>query len=270
MMRWVRIALLVAAVALSTGCKKKPEYAVVQRVVLSLPQSLDGDSTAREKLRADILAQLALDDLTRVTREDSEATHLVRVEVTRVLDPVAREESPGVVVQLRSFSKGAVLEAVGRSEASGEQFVLEGFQDAWSIVTSRRLLQVAPEADVLGALKSSDLRIQAAAVSLIGERKISAGVEPLCAMLESEENDLLILRAVGALIALGDSRAIDPLIALAKNKDPSFVLQVVFAVGAIGGNTARGYLVTLASGHPVEQVRRGAEDALQELERRNP
>ena len=119
MVRCVRVALIVAAVAVSAGCKKKPEYAVVQRVVLSLPQSMDNDASAREKLRTDILAQLALDDLTRVTEEDSEATHLVRVEVTRVLDPVAREESPGVVVQLRSFSKGAVLEAVGRSDARG-------------------------------------------------------------------------------------------------------------------------------------------------------
>ena len=258
----------VVTIAFVAGCNKKPEIAVVQRVVLSLPKSLDTDAEAREKLRSDIRGELTRDDLTRVTESDSDATHLVRVQVAPVLDTDTRRDLPGVVVQLRSFTEGAVLEAVGRSEAEGPAFVLEGFQDAWSIITTRRRLQVASESDVLGSLESDDLRVRAAAISLIGERKITRGVEPLCRILEEEDNELLVLRAVGALISLGDPSAIDPLIALAKNKHPSFVLQVVFAVGAIGGQTARGYLVTLASGHPVEQVRRGAEDALQELERR--
>lgn len=260
--------IAIGALILVGGCTKKPEPAVVQRVVLSLPKSMDGDAETREKLRADIRAQLELDDLTQVTESDSEATHLVRVEVAPVLNMETGEDEPGVVVQLRSFSKGAVLEAVGRSQSQGAEFVLESFKDAWSIITTRRHLQVARESDVLAALESGDLRVRSAAITLIGERKIKGGVEPLCRILEEEDNELLVLRAVGALIALGDPSAIDPLIALAKNKDPRFVLQVVFAVGAIGGQTARGYLVTLASGHPVEQVRRGAEDALQELERR--
>lgn len=260
--------ITLAGLLLVLGCTEKPEVAVVQRVVLSLPKSLDGDAKAREQLRADILAQLALDDLTRVTDRESDATHLVRVEVAPILNPETREDEPGVVVQLRSFSKGAVLEAVGRSQKAGTAFVLEGFEDAWSIITTRRRLQVAKASDVLAALDSNDLRVRSAAITLVGERKIEAGVAPLCRILEDEDNELLVLRAVGALISLGDPAAIDPLIALARNKDPGFVLQVVFAVGAIGGQTARGYLVTLASGHPVEQVRRGAEDALQELERR--
>ncbi|MEM6733273.1 MAG: HEAT repeat domain-containing protein [Myxococcota bacterium] len=261
---------LIAVLVVAGACNKKPELAVVQRVVLSLPNSIDADAKTRERIRSDVKNELQKDDLTLVTDDDSKATHLVRVEVAGVLDPVAREERPGVIVQLRSFSKGAILEAVGHSKNEDRaEFVVDGFSDAWSIITTRRLLQVAPERDILASLQSSDLRVRAAAISLLGERKIGAGVEPLCDILANEENELLVLRAVGALIALGDPAAIDPLIELARNKDPRFVLQVVFAVGAIGGQTARGYLVTLASGHPVESVRRGAQDALEELERRS-
>ncbi|MEM6532868.1 MAG: HEAT repeat domain-containing protein [Myxococcota bacterium] len=249
------------------GCTSRPERATVQRVVLSLPPSMDGDAQAREKLRADIYAQLKGDDLTRITDDARSATHLVRVEVMPQLQIEGNVEQSGVVVQLRPVSEGAVIESVGYGNRLKDNWPLEAFQDAWAIVTTRRMLRVARESDVLAALDSSDPRVRAAAIGLIGERKLSGGTAPLIAMLSEEENELLVLRAVGALISLGDEAAIDPLISLAKNKSPAFVLQVVFAVGAIGGRTAEGYLVTLAGGHPVQAVRQGAKDALNELGR---
>ncbi len=252
---------------LGSGCTARPEKATVQRVVLSLPPSMDRDSAARERLREDVRSQLAIDDLTEITDEADSATHIVKVEVIEELgaNDVAKR---AVAVELKSLSEGMVLESIGAPGDNPKNWILEAFQDAWSVVTTRRMLRVARERDVIAALKSSDLRVRAAAIGLIGDRKIEAGLEPLCRILEDEDNELLVLRAVGALIALGDPRATDSLIALARNKAPGVVLQVVFAVGSIGGATARGYLVTLASGHPVEAVRRGAKDALDALERR--
>ncbi|MEO1172423.1 MAG: HEAT repeat domain-containing protein, partial [Myxococcota bacterium] len=235
---------------LAVGCTSRPERATVKRVVLDLPPSMDANDEAREKLRADIYAQLEGDDLTRLTEDARSATHLVRVEVIPHLQVEGKIEESGVRVQLRPVKDGTVIESLGYGNRIKDNWALEAFQDAWSIVTTRRMLQVARESDVIAALDSSDVRVRAAAIGLIGDRKLASGAAPLITMLSEEENELLVLRAVGALIALGDESAIDPLIALAKNKSPAFVLQVVFAVGAIGGRTAEGYLVTLAGGHP--------------------
>lgn len=73
------------------------------------------------------------------------------------------------------------------------------------------------------------------------------------------------LRAVGGLVALGDNNAVLPLIDLAQRRAPVFVRQLVYAIGALGGRHAAGYLVTMASGHPDHQVREAARQAVVEL-----
>lgn len=262
--------LILAALLTLCGCKTRPDPAYVQRVVLSLPPALDEDSTAREALRTQIYEQLKVDELTRVVKSSARATHVVGVEVVSSL-PASLAATPGdrgVIVRLSPLDHGPPIEAVGYGDYRARGWVFEAFQDAWSVVTTHRTLRVAPERDVLAALDSNDPRVRYTAMGLIGERKIVAGVDRLCRILETESQESLLLRTVGALIALSDPRAIDPLIKLTRHKSPAFVLQIVFAVGAIGGQTARGYLVTLASGHPLESVRRGARDALDELKRR--
>lgn len=73
------------------------------------------------------------------------------------------------------------------------------------------------------------------------------------------------LRAVGGLVALGDPNAVLPLIDLAQRRPPVLVRQLVYAIGALGGRHAEGYLVTVASGHPDRQVREAARRAVAEL-----
>ncbi len=123
---------------------------------------------------------------------------------------------------------------------------------------------------MITALADSDPRIRDFAIVLLGDRKSASAVGPLCLLLESEARPELVLRAIGSLVAIGDEKATVPMIELSKRKDPEFVLQVVYAVGAIGGRTAEAYLVTMASGHPVEAVRLGAEQALKEMRRPVP
>lgn len=271
----VVLMLWVAFAGCGNGCPGRAERARVQRIVLSLPKDLDQDADQREALRAAILAQLELDDLTDVVAEPSRATHVVKVHAgVRPGDdtntPALLEGGPPDRYVAVTF---AGIDAKEEYSANSfpkevEHWVLRGFEDAWSIVTTARLLASGDDPDIVGALGSSDPRVRRIAMRLAGERKIEAAVEPLCKILEEEDDESTLLAAVGALIALGDARATPRLIELARNRPPRFVLQVVFAVGAIGGATARGYLVTLASGHPVEAVRRGAQDALAELERR--
>lgn len=73
------------------------------------------------------------------------------------------------------------------------------------------------------------------------------------------------LRAVGGLVALRAQNAVLPLIDLAQRREPALVQQLVYAIGALGGRHAEGYLVTVAGGHPDHAVRQAARRAVADL-----
>jgi len=84
----------------------------------------------------------------------------------------------------------------------------------------------------------------------------------------SDENPVVALRAVGALVAIGDRRAVDPLIEMTRKAKPQVTVQILYALATLGGPTAEAYLYTLESGGPDDEVRRAATDALLELRRK--
>ncbi len=164
------------------------------------------------------------------------------------------------------------------------QSCLQAFAPAWQELAVRRQLAASSDADLLAQLPPAaaagaaqhraDADAYAASaqssrrlfvVELLGHRRQRAAVPQLCRLLAQEDDLLLILRTIGALVAIGDSRAVLPLIDLAQNKEAAFVSQVVFAIGAIGGRTAEAYLVTVASGHADPQVQASAAEALRRL-----
>jgi hypothetical protein len=272
--------LLAAAV----GCKRTPSTIVITRLLLNLPPELEGNRELREGLRADIVATLAADDSTRFKPEEREGTHTLRVEVAAPVRDDVRNHRPDDVgdadetpmqrvrVELRPRPDAMSYDVVGHAPATSDvrHDAAAAFEDGWSIAVSMRLLDRGSDADLVASLKSNDERLQLFAVQRLGERKAQLKNMALIALMDEKTKPELALRAIGALIAIGDPAAAEPMIELARNKDPQFVLQVVFALGSLGGPTAEGYLVTLASGHPVEAVRRGAEDALAELGRKRP
>lgn len=275
-------AIAVAAAASFTACKRGASVIVITRLLLNLPSDLDSDHDLREGIRSDIAATLGLDDTTRFKPDDREGTHTLRVEVATPVSNDRRNHHPDdaeddeprderVRVELRPRPDALGYDVIGRAPSTGEfrKDVANAFNDAWSVITSMRLFDRGTDKDLIGALKNADERLQLFAAQRLGEHKSKAAVEPLIGLLNESSRPELALRAIGALITIGDQRAAEPMIELAHNKDPHFVLQVVFALGALGGPTAEGYLVTLASGHPVEAVRRGAEDALAEMSRKH-
>jgi HEAT repeat protein len=147
---------------------------------------------------------------------------------------------------------------------------LEAFDVAWRVIGQMRQLDRGSDKRMVQALRDDDVRLQQFAIVRLGERRARSAVKPLCKMLAAQNDAQMLYRIMGALVAIGDTRAVTPLIDLARRKDDSFLSQVVFAVGAIGGRTARAYLVVLASGHPSEQVQQSAKEALGELLQRQP
>jgi HEAT repeat protein len=172
-------------------------------------------------------------------------------------------------LQLRPTGKAAEYSSVARATGTDVAAAVHvAFRDAWRIIEGSRKLDVQPDAALIASLADSDPRVRDFAIQRLGDRRSKDAVDPLCKLLATEERPELVLRVIGSLVSIGDERAVTPLIDLTYKKDPSFVLQVVFAVAAIGGRTAEAFLVTVASGHPHEAVQRGAEDALAELAKR--
>jgi hypothetical protein len=253
------------------GCNTRPKSVSIGRIIIDAPRSLDGLQAEREALRAAIVERLQADGTVKYGRDSRETTHILQV----ILGPnVAPPDGPPTrPMEVRLKPTQPETPEFGVSAAPREApdlltTALAGFDDAWAALYKVRQLDVSADSLVIGALGDRDARLREYAIQLAGERRLKRAVEPLCKLLGSEVNDSLVFKAIGALVSIGDPRAVEPLIELSHQKDRVFVLQVVFAVGAIGGRTAKAYLVTLASGHPDDEVRRGAKDALEELQRR--
>ncbi|MBC7794219.1 MAG: HEAT repeat domain-containing protein [Clostridia bacterium] len=279
------VALLGVTVLSVTACNNEPSAIKVTRLLLNLPPDLDNDAITRAGILADITKVLNDDRTTRFKLNDYKGTHALRVDVAAPPRPNTRGHRPDddafdppeppaqrVREELRALGDAQSYDVVGRASVTEnmQADVKSAYADGWAVMTAMRRLDTSDERDMISALASSDDRLQLFAAQRLGERKSKAAVDPLITLLNEKTRPELALRAIGALVRIGDSRAAEPMIDLASKKDPHFVLQVVFALGALGGPTAEGYLVTLASGHPVEAVRRGAEDALAELARRHP
>ena len=58
------------------------------------------------------------------------------------------------------------------------------------------------------------------------------------------------------------------LIDLGRAKEASFLREIVYALGAIGGEEAEAYLFTMAQGHDEPVIRASAQQALDELKSR--
>lgn len=174
-------------------------------------------------------------------------------------------------------SERSELWASGLARPAGETF--EDRQEA-----ARRALDQALEDLVHGAraqldaldrsngalvkdLTSADGRVRDAALDVLSIRKQPEAVAPLIARLGSED-PLLVRRAMGALVEMRATQAVPALIDLARGKDPGFQKELVYALGAIGGEEARAYLYTVAQGHDSPGVREAAQRALEELTHR--
>ena len=80
--------------------------------------------------------------------------------------------------------------------------------------------------------------------------------------LNTEHDVRLRLRIIGVLAELKDPRAVAPLVAITRHKNPALLLQVLHALGQIGGREAEAFLVTVATGHSIDGVRRVAGEIL--------
>ena len=175
----------------------------------------------------------------------------------------------------RTVSEGAGR-AAGATDAGTEAAVrLGAFEDAlrgalddaarglaWQLESRRKT-----DAELSRDLGDGDPRVRDYAIRALADRRSPAVVPQLIARLE-DDNPAVALRAVGALVAIGDRRAVEPLIDMTRKRPPQLVAQVLYALASLGGPTAEAFLYTLESGAPDDEVRHAATDALAELRRK--
>ncbi len=120
---------------------------------------------------------------------------------------------------------------------------------------------------LLADLSSADARVRDYAIRVLADRRSPAAVPQLIARLQDPSPDVA-RRAAGALIAIGDRRAVGPLIEMTRKRRPEDVGPILYAIASLGGPEAEAYLFTLESGSPDEEIRRAAQGAYADLLRR--
>jgi len=120
---------------------------------------------------------------------------------------------------------------------------------------------------LIADLSSQEARARDYAIRVLADRRSPAAVPQLIERLQDPNPDVA-RRAAGALIAVGDRRAVRPLIEITRKRRPEDVGPILYAIGSLGGSEAEAFLFTLESGSPDEEIRRAAQGAYADLVRR--
>jgi hypothetical protein len=138
--------------------------------------------------------------------------------------------------------------------------------DATQGLVAALRLHVADRREVEAALRGSDEGLRAEAIRVSAARKDATLVPPLVALLSSEDRAVRD-EALGALVEIGDRRAVKPISRIVRFQETDELPKVIDALGALGGDEARAYLEFVLSAHDDPEIRTLAREALGRMER---
>ncbi len=140
--------------------------------------------------------------------------------------------------------------------------------DVLAGLVARAKIHLGGDPELVAALGASDGDLVEEAIRVASERKARAAVPALIALLKRDDAALRD-RALGALVDIGDRRAVKPITDLAHFRDVDELPKVLDALAALGGDEARAYLEFVSTGHEDPEMRTLAKEALQRLLRRD-
>ena len=225
---------------ISLGATREGDAPVLQAAVKALLQGAAGGRAAGGRtdsaLRSDIVAE-------RRFAPGSLDAAAARAHLERAVDDALAPFLP--MVRLRAASADELIAALeGRPPA--------GFPAA-----------PPPPA---GGSESPAASLPRQAARELAERRERLAVPALIALLRASPGDRGTRdAALGALMAIGDERAVKPITELAKLDDAAQLPVVIDAVAAIGGAEARAYLEFLASADGDPALRAAARAGLERM-----
>jgi hypothetical protein len=134
-------------------------------------------------------------------------------------------------------------------------------------VARRRLREGAPSA-VHAALLADGGELREEAIRTVGERKLRDEAPTLLKMLDDPDEPTRDA-ALGALIALGDRRAVTELTRTRSLRDRHEMRKIIEAIAILGGQEADDYLSFVAATHDDEEIRAAATRARARIARRD-
>jgi hypothetical protein len=268
-------ALLLAAVAGGCSRGETPTVGRIQIAAGAQEEAIRAAGLDRDALREATRASLQ-DAGFRVT--DGEAAYHARLEVISAQGAPLASGALEIAVELQLYGEGAgavrslAEEGVGRARGRGAEAWREAYTAAARDAAAGLVLALRAEGKktdaLLRDLGASDARVREQAIRVLGDRHSPEAVVALIA--ELKDPDLALAeRAAGALAQIGDRRAVGPIIDFTQRlEDGPYSARYARLIGDLGGSEARGYLLTLESGHPDPRIREAAHGAREEMEAR--
>ncbi|MFH1807337.1 MAG: HEAT repeat domain-containing protein [Pseudomonadota bacterium] len=271
MRAWVLGVLLVGVVA---SCRDHAPTVQIGKILVDASLGDDGVVVDREAVRAALHDQLETAPKKSILHWADDGPGLVRAHVMAGRVPPDAHGRPVLVMRLQLDAPAAsggrlAFEVTSEQRAESADELPQVLLDAAARQAVRKLgrtlaLGSAPVPELLEVAAGEDRDLRLRAISVLGERRDVAALEPLIQLLQ-DKDEAIVLRAVGALVVLGDPRGVSALTDLTHRRNPSFVRQIVYAVAAIGGREAEAYLFIVATGHPDPAVQEAARRAQSEL-----
>jgi hypothetical protein len=160
----------------------------------------------------------------------------------------------------------------GKSSASARAAIFRGLvlRVAGDLVdgfVARRRLHDGPVAAVHAALEADGGELRDEAIRTVGDRHLG-GEAPALLKLLGDPDEATRDAALGALIALGDRRAVTELARTRSLRDRHEMRKIIEAIAILGGQEADEYLSFVAATHDDDEIRAAAAAARARLQRR--
>jgi len=167
------------------------------------------------------------------------------------MEPYSIPGGPSATVRAAVF-RGLVLRVAGD--------LIDGF-------VARRRLHDGPVAAVHVALGADGGEMRDEAIRAVADRRL-VGEAPALLKLLGDPDEGVRDAALGALIALGDRRAVTELARTRSLRDRHEMRKIIEAISILGGQEADEYLSFVAATHDDDEIRAAAAAARARLQRR--
>jgi hypothetical protein len=210
----------------------------------------------------------------RVEAVEADAVGEARAEVELALDDGRSDAADNLSFKLagRGSSRYAVPPRARKVPAATreplfDELVLRIAGDLIDGYVARRQIQDGPPAAVHAALQADGGELREEAIRAVGARKLRDEVPRLLKLL-GDPDEPTRDAALGALIALGDRRAVSELTRTRSLRDRREMRKIIEAISILGGQEADDYLSFVAATHDDDEIRAEAAAARARLARR--